>query len=69
MVELDHADMPAHIARQAGVRDRIDIPGAHAIARLELGGRLRGPAVFGTGQDALDLIARELAARRRLGFL
>src|SRR4051794_14562904 len=36
VIALDDPDMPAHIARQAGVRDGIDVPAAHALADRKL---------------------------------
>src|SRR5215471_14705301 len=41
VIALDHADMATYIARQAGMGEGVNIPGAHLVARLELRGRLR----------------------------
>ena len=66
-VTLDHADMAACVAWQPGVRRRMNVPGADAIARLELGRRGRRASEFAAHHDALDIIKGELAALERLG--
>ena len=66
-VTLDHADMAARVARQPGVRRRMNVPGADAIARFELGRRGRRPSEFAAHHDALDIIKGELAVLERLG--
>src|SRR6185437_1935413 len=67
MVALDDADMAAHVARQPCMRGRMDVPGAHTIAGLELRGRLRIAPELAAHHDALDVGSGELAALQRLG--
>ena len=60
MVALDDADMAAHVARQPCMRGRMDVPGAHTIAGLELRGRLRIAPELAAHHDALDVGAVNL---------
>ena len=58
MVALNHAEMPAYIAGQAGMRGGMDIPGAHSIAGLEFRGRDRRTAELAAHHDTLDVIGQ-----------
>src|SRR5262249_47972312 len=62
--QFDHAETPACVARQAGVRGRMDVLRAHAIARLEAGRRLRLPVERAARHPLLDDVRRELARER-----
>ena len=53
---LDRAELAAGIARQAGVRRRVDVAGAHLIALLEAG-RGEGRAVITPGAVGLRVFA------------
>src|SRR5499427_318977 len=58
---LDNAGVPAHVTRQPGMRCWIDIPGPHAVARLEPGGCGRRPPIRTAGQHAADVGGGEFA--------
>ena len=49
----------------AGCGCRMNVPGAHTIARLEFRRRRRGAAEFAAHHDALDVVERELAVLER----
>src|SRR5262249_29950226 len=62
--ELDHADASAGIARQPGMRRRMDVLGPHPVARLEARRPLRLPEERAARHALLDHLGGELAPER-----
>jgi hypothetical protein len=65
VVAFDHADMAARVARQPRVGARMNVPGAHPIARLEFCRRGRRASELAAHHDALDIRESELAPLER----
>src|SRR4051812_41266002 len=63
---LDDADVAADVARQPGVRDRMNVFRAHAITRRKFRRPGRRAPELAAHHDALDIVDFELAVLERL---
>src|SRR5262245_66530947 len=62
--ELHHADLAAGVARQPGMRRRVDVLRAHPVARFEAGARARLAIERAACQPLLHDVGREIAVER-----